>query len=833
MMRRILNGTVRIDGVTFDLLKEREGWSWHYQSAAATPVATTPEEQVLSVTDPSYLRTCGWLDWSLGGVGPSTYQSPVRWLSSSTGPMTEWPRRIVRPPARRRVALSTGTATTAGRVTGIFEGPQTTFGSESSRGVYVIHETGAIRRISLTLNAETVASPIATSGVANGTSDGVTITGAVLTEASPPWTLRDYATSVVDTWTLVGRQNGPLLRFNGTTWQEDTSETVVPAATIPASFDYSVTIYDPVSPYGALSGVAVKLSTDQAGSVNTITGTTNASGVALLVGAKPGSWYLHLSKAGTTFNSPIAIVIGDGETATGEPVNVETPRYSASQSVTRDPVRRSRFGVGTYATGQYLWATSSIYDSSGAIDAVRLYSLEAEQDPFYADAWVSNFGTNAAPRIRLSANREANANGLVVLRDNAIVATADGQVYRIPTGGDFAGVAIPMLDARATFADSEAGRGMCAWRGRLFVPTKRGLYQYDEFSGQAGGTWTNVGPESIRGNDGPIRGKCVLYAGDPEWLYAAFYNGVDTHIMKGRPSTGDGSPGVYQWHAVCPYIPGEEATALHVSSVGTNPTLIIGTGAPAVHFVTLPRAGYTWWTDVNCLASSITDNPSSYDYVADLPDHDALSPSVSKVFTAVRLVANGASTATPIEVRYRIDAGPWLLAGTVVDGPVTELPLPIGTRGFKLGVRLQFGDTTNTSTWTYVDSVSFDFTPVLPKASRIDARLYIERNQLQLTARSSRSAWTRVQHLEAINVDRDMIEVVGPDGIARQAQIDATTGVRWQPVYDVQPGSDSGYLVALRFNLYDASSTTISARYGVDHYDDTGEAVPYSVEFGR
>ena len=833
-MRQRLDGTVRIDGVSYQVLREKEGWAWRYSSASTTPVQTTPEEQVLATSDPAYRRTCGWLDWSLGSVGPSMYQSPVRWASASAGPMTEFPRRIVRPPARRRIGLTvSGDATTSGRVTALFEGPQATHGSEASRGLYVMQESGAIRRITPTLNAETVASPPATSGVASGTSSGVKLSGSVLTEASPPWTYRDYTTAIVDTWTLVGRSNGALVRFNGATWEEDAGEWVIPAATIPASFDYTVTVFDPVSPYAALSGVDVKLSTDEAGTANVMTATTNASGVATVVSVKPGSWWLHLTKAGTTFNTPVAIVIGDAATADGEPANVETPRYSATQQVLRPAVRRSRFAIGTYSTGQYLWATSSTYDASGAIDAVRVHSLEAEQDPFYHDAWVSNFGTTAAPRERLSANREATCNGLVILRDAAIVATADGQVYRIPTGGEFAGIAIPMLDARATLADPDAGRGMVAWKGRLLVPTTRGLYQYDEFSGQAGGTWTNIGPESIKGNDGPIRGRCVLYAGDPEWLYAAFHNGTDTFVCKGKPSSADGAPGPYQWHAACPYIPGERATAVHVSSIGTNPVLIIGTDAPAVHFVTLPRAGQTWWTDANCLATSAVDNTAGTEYYIDLPDHDALAPSVAKAFMALRLVTDGVDDACPITVFYRVDRGPWTSAGTIASGPVTEFPLPPGVRGYKLGLRLVFGNGTNATTWPFVESCSFDFLPVLPKAARVEARLYVERNQLQLTARSSRSAWTRMQHLESIDTDRDTVEVVGPDGVRRLGQIDATVGVRWQPSFDVQPGSDIGYVVNLRLNFYDDDVARIGARYDLDRYASDGGDSTYDTGQGR
>lgn len=847
-----LDGTVRLDGVTYSLLASRDGWAWSAGSATTPLQATTSEESVLATAETSYRRTCGWLDWSLGGVGPSAYQAPARWLSASAGPLTDQVRRITRAPARRRVSLAVSGNTYAnGRVTDIFDGPVVTASLVSSRALYVMQSTGAIRRIVPTLNAETV-TPIKALGSVNATTgaisgadaDGVTLAtraadvpaGAPFgpTEASPPWTFTPYVGSplgsATDTWVVVGRADYPIVVFDGVNWTQDVTESVIPPATIPGSYAYAVTVRNPTT--GALeSGVTVKLSTDTGASANLMTTTTNASGVATFSGVARGGWYLHLSKAGLTYNTPVAIVVGDGDVATGEPENVETPVYGSTQYVTRDAVWRTRFATGTYATGAYLWATTAPYYLDGVslkASPVRATSLEAEQDPCYADYWVSNFGTATAPIDKVTANREAVANGIAVLRDAIIVATADGNVYRIATGGEFAGVAVPLLDARATVADPDTGKGMRVWRGKLYVPTARGLYQYDEFSGQVGGTWTSVGPEAIRGNDGPVRGPCVLYAGDPEWLYACFWNGTDTYVMRGRPNAEQGAPGPFAWHAVAPYLPGERATAVRVSNVGANPILVIGAEsstpvsdtdrAPALHFVTLPRPGYTWFTDPNCVPSSTADNPEPQTaYYADLPDHDALAPTVIKSFLAISVITTGASDASPVAVYYRVDRGGWTFASTVVGNPYTVIPLPANTVGHKLGVRLVWtgGDTT---TWTQVEGVAFDFTPSVPRAPRVDCTLYIEEGQLSLSGISGRGAVSRIRALQRLDDDRATFQVIGPDGEAHLAQVDPQVGVRWRPVFDVQPGSQAGYTVTLRLNLYDDTVAYPGGRYDVDRF---------------
>jgi hypothetical protein len=703
-------GTIRIEGVSYQLLNNEQGWAYQYESKASVPQQTSPEEQLLGSAPPGYKRTVGWLDWTGGSVGPDMYEPGSNWLASSQGAMTELQRKIVRPFQKRSVTI----ATNKGRVIDFIEMPF----NDGTAGLYAVQEGGVIRRLYMTTNAETIATQISTTGVANGNATGVTLSTRIMTEASHPWTWA-ISTSLKRTGVLVGSRNAALVRC-----------------------------YEGMSG-GAYNGTLV--------------------------------W-------------EEAAVVGSHQ-----------------------PVQLTHWTNGIYANqnfgGEYLWASTApnFQEQAGTILKQAIYPLQQEQDPFTWANWLAEISP-------LALNPNLNyINGLATLRDNIIIASSDGTIYRVNTGEN-GGVPAPIIDKRAAVPDPDAGRTMGIWNGRLFVPTQRGLYMYVEFDGQVGGTLVAVGPESIKNYTGPIRGSCVLYTGDTEWLYAAFYNGTDSYLLKGKVYQENNDVKV-RWHSAGPYIPGEKVTALHVSgpTVSTNPVLCAGT-ATQIYFVTLPRAGKTILTDSNL----------RYDYSGlngILPDHDGLLSNVKKTFMRVSITNHNISSKNPVELYARIDESDWVRVGSIKDSPIAEVPLPRNFTGYKVGLMFRFIGEDNTVA-PYVQSASVDFVAHLPPAKYITCQVFVAQNQTTITGHNQYSGLSRLSLIETLKDSSRLLTVIGPDGVERQIQFDKTDGLMWTWTDQATPGQQSGFKAQFKLNVYDDFVLQRGAIYESDPYTE-GTYVSY------
>lgn len=721
-------GTIKIDGVQYQLLPTEQGWSYQYLSQSVAPGQTSPEEALLASSPPGFKRTVGWLEWIDGGVGPDIYMHAARvstysldvmaYLSYSQGAMTDLPRKIIRPLQKRTTALSTAD----GRVVDFFEFAFI----DGTTSLYAVQENGCVRRINFAVDGTTgrvteTASARNTSGTGNST--GTVLSGRLFTEASPPWTYTFDATLVPRTAVLIGvRSDHAIVRCYESagvlTWEYDGDDT-----------------------------------------------------------------------AGTP-----PVVVGEA-------------------------LRLTHFSTGIYsnatASGEYLWASNSPYRAQ----AIR--NLEQEQDPFI-NTWSSNLGT-------LNLNRTLHRiTGLATLRDQIIIATSAGTVYRMSTNTDGGGVPAPIIDRRSGYADPDNGRTMRIWNGHLFVPTPRGLYLYVEFANADGGTLVGVGPESIRGNTSPVRGHCVMYAGDPEWLYAAFWNGTDTYVYKGKMSPkGQQADASMVWHAVCPYIPGQRVTSMHITSAGvlSSPVLCMGGVAPGVsavtlHAVTLPRPGKTVLSDT-ALLSEWTGT------TVVLPDHDGLSANIEKTFIRATFTTSGMSEKSWVEAYAKVDDGPWVRVGKVQTSPVTDLPLPKNMVGSRIGFKLHFwGEESTASTFPYISAVAVDFVPNLPPSKTVDVQVFVAQNQMTITGPNQYSGMSRLQLLDSLKENSYLFSVTGPDGVDREAQFDRTAGLMWSLVDQATPTVQSGFKAQFKLNLYDDFVLHASALYEVSNYTE-GTYVSY------
>lgn len=517
----------------------------------------------------------------------------------------------------------------------------------------------------------------------------------------------------------------------------------------------------------------------------------------------------------------------------------------SSGGFNHNPIKITHFTNGVYAntesSGEYLWgctAPNFIPNIGGTRTKQAIYPVLQEQDPFLWDNWLAEI----AP-IALDPDSEY-ITGIAALRQYIIIATSAGTIYQVSTGEN-GGVPAPILDRRGATPDANSGRTMRVWNGRLFVPTPRGLYMWVEFDGQTGGTLVSVGPESIPGNNSPIRGHAVLFTGDNDWLYAGFWNGIDSYIMKGRLATdADQATAPMIWHAVCPVIRNEQVTAIHVTSpaASTNPILCIGTGSnttggalpPAVHFVTLPRPGKTVLTDEHLKFST-------QDCAIVLPDNDALLSNIKKTFMRVTITCNNISKYNPAILYARIDDGQWQRMGKIQESPIANIPLQRNFNGYKIGIKIVFSKYENlttvppieadTTTCSYIRAVAVDYVPHLPPAKIIKCQIFVAQNQIAISGHNQYSGTNRLSLLETFKDSNRLLTFVGPDGITRQGQFDKTEGINWVWSNQATPDTLGGFRGQFTMNIYDDFVYQAAAVYEQSHYTE-GTYVSYYDETG-
>lgn len=467
--------------------------------------------------------------------------------------------------------------------------------------------------------------------------------------------------------------------------------------------------------------------------------------------------------------------------------------------------------VGIYrdaGASQRLWAAGPSSNSD-----VFVKNLPVGQDPADPSNWSAEFLLNrAAPITSISA-----------LRDNLIITTNDGMIYRLEYDQN-GGVPIPMNDRYSAIANATAGRHTRIWNGMLIVPLARGLYIFEENQNANGGVFYGVSPEFMVGSDNPVKGQpTAICTSDAEWLYAAFYNPSDptntnlptSYIYKARrPYPGEQVATRLIWQPACMRISNEKVTAMEICTLGTNPVLMMGTDNPAVHFVTLPRFGSNALSDANC-RSTITAN------YCDLPLHDGLSPNTVKSFWRIRLTTRDVSTAEYINVWYAIDSGDFVQCSTAAqESPFVSILLPQGTRGRSIAVRLEFVGTTALDTFPTVESVAVDFTAKSDITSYADVQVYVARNQLTWSGLAARGTRNRLAYLYRLVTEESPVSVTGPDGNTIQAQLDGAVGLNVKAVAHTATHQEPGFICRFRINLYDELTAHDPARWDIDPWTE-------------
>ena len=246
---------------------------------------------------------------------------------------------------------------------------------------------------------------------------------------------------------------------------------------------------------------------------------------------------------------------------------------------------------------------------------------------------------------------------------------------------DSSGVAQKLTPELSAYQNPTNCMNMCAWHGLMWIPHIRGLITYrksgDDFVVIPATPGTDIDI------DNPVRGQITAMAGDNRWLYMAMLTADgDTYILAGRTAQGDEQTyGLMIWHPLA-RLASKEVHAMHLSGLRTNPCLFMGIGANAGYIV-LPRHGDNPLQDTNCRYQTFG---SIY-----FPAHSWGTPTTTKIWKSIEIMANNLGLTRYIEIYYKIDDGGWTYAGKVTLSGNHVLALPDeGVAGNKIAFRLDY-----------------------------------------------------------------------------------------------------------------------------------------------
>lgn len=456
--------------------------------------------------------------------------------------------------------------------------------------------------------------------------------------------------------------------------------------------------------------------------------------------------------------------------------------FDGTAAAQDDDVLQGYWALSQAVDGQRLWASASPADTSGPWVRNTLQGT----NPFTIGAWSATFPLN---------NREASITGLAALRDGIIATATDGMIYRF----DYAtGLPTPLTDSRSVTPSATAGRQMNVWNGVLVVPTSRGLAWYAEQS-DSPGRFEAIGPSHLHGHEMPVRDSCTaLFGGDPEWLYASFYDGTNSWVWRGRrPLAGEQVAARVIWDALA-VIPTARVTALRVTLLGTNPVLCIGTDVPDVRFLTLPQIGLNWVganADQNCRSSGTTVQQCY------LPDQDSGAPGVPITAWRLRAKCLGFSSGETVDVFARIDRGSWVQVGTLAASPFSSIAFDPPLQGGSVGLRLQWNGAVNT-TFKQIEYLLLDCVEDAEPSYTVDAVLHLGQRQTVLGEEEPYGVTERLQFLYDRLGRPGTFTITDPFGTQFTAKLDPVAGIHPELI-EINPEAEPETLVKLRLNLYD------------------------------
>ena len=226
-------------------------------------------------------------------------------------------------------------------------------------------------------------------------------------------------------------------------------------------------------------------------------------------------------------------------------------------------------------------------------------------------------------------------NALLSLGHTAYVVKEDG-LYALRPGTEADAVGEPPWSQPVRRSSPHDGRGATAWRGYLWLPLPQGFYRFRP------GELRRWGPERLRQNDSPIRGRVTACAGDAHYLYAALRDETGhSTLLALNHEQGSWHPIAHLGHVDCRH--------MWVSDQpGPNPRLYIAAGGSLAAIV-LPRDSANPLHDPNCRFAA-----SAALYLSRFHAAFAAQP---KAFLALALGGERLTASTCVDAAYRLTDG--------------------------------------------------------------------------------------------------------------------------------------------------------------------------------
>ena len=334
------------------------------------------------------------------------------------------------------------------------------------------------------------------------------------------------------------------------------------------------------------------------------------------------------------------------------------------------------------------------------------------------------------------------ANALVNLGDTAYVVKEDG-LYAVRPGTERGAVAEHTWSQRARHSSPHSGHGAAVWRGYLWLPMSQGLYRF------RAGDLTPAGPEHLRENDSPIRGRITACAGDAHFLYAALRD------ETGHTTLLAFNPDQRSWHPLR-QLGRVDCRHMWISDLpGPNPRLYLGVGGSLATIV-LPRGSANPLHDPNCrFAASAAVYLSRF---------DAAFAAQPKAFLALTLSGDRLTASTWVDAAYRLaDGAPFKHLGRfAASGQRIEFGSEAAATAIDLRLTLHSDDPTATPV-IHAASLAYAIRADFKRVFHFVARI-ADQAPLRDGRRDRRSGRAIKQAIAAAAATREPVVLVSPDG---------------------------------------------------------------------
>lgn len=336
----------------------------------------------------------------------------------------------------------------------------------------------------------------------------------------------------------------------------------------------------------------------------------------------------------------------------------------------------------------------------------------------------------------------SGVNSLLSLGRTAYLVKADG-LYALRPGAQTGAVAEHVWSQPARGISPHSGRGASVWRGYLWLPLPQGLHRFRP------GELTPAGPERLRQNDSPIRGRVTACVGDAHYLYAALRDerGHTTLLALNHEQAS--------WHPIAHLGPAECRHMWVSDRPGPNPRLNIAVGGSLAVMV-LPRDSANPLHDPNCRYAASADLA--------LSRFDAGFAAQPKAFLALALTGERLTASSWVDTSYRLgDGTPFRQLGRfAANGQRIEFGPEAAAASINLRLTLHTDDPT-TSPVIHAVSLAYavraDFKRVFAFVVRI-----ADQTPLRDGRRDRRSGREVKRAIAAAAATREPVVLVSPDG---------------------------------------------------------------------